>query len=175
MPNILEELRNRILEAQSRLTETGRKLQLAQRAHEIASNDVAVWRAAFDSENREQQSRQEAAIASQPVFEGFVSQVEQIAQTPPDNEIATSAEAPPASPSETTNPNKTEIIRALLRQHPTGLTPPQIWLQVGEQFKHRPYMYSVLKRLKDRDEISFRRNKYVIRQESEVGSQPMLQ
>jgi hypothetical protein len=33
---------------------------------------------------------------------------------------------------------------------------------VGAQFNHRPYLYSVLKRLRDRQEIVKRRNKYCL-------------
>ena len=63
--------------------------------------------------------------------------------------------------SQTTETNKTEVIRELLRQHPTGMTPTDIWKEVKGQMAHRPYLYSILKRLKDKDEVTVRRGKYV--------------
>jgi hypothetical protein len=57
--------------------------------------------------------------------------------------------------------NKTETVRELLRQHPTGMTPTDIWKEVKNQMAHRPYLYSILKRLKDKDEVTVRRGKYI--------------
>jgi len=173
MPSILEELRNRLIEAKQRVDDTARKLELAEQAHNAASNDFAVWRAALDSEMREHQVELEATKANQPILEGFTPQDIENPLIIPDGNPKTNTEAPRTLASETVN--KTEIIRALLRKNPTGLTPPEIWSHVGDQFKHRPYMYSVLKRLKDRDEISFRRNKYVIRQQPEISDSTMMQ
>jgi hypothetical protein len=39
----------------------------------------------------------------------------------------------------------------------------EIWAQVREQFKYRAYLYSVLKRLTDREELCVRRGKYAFR------------
>jgi hypothetical protein len=70
----------------------------------------------------------------------------------------------PTNAVETAEPvGKTEIIRDLLRQHPQGMTPTEIWSQVRDRFKHRAYLYNVLKRLTDREELSVRRGKYVFR------------
>src|SRR5436309_1135390 len=63
--------------------------------------------------------------------------------------------AQPALP-QTSETNKTETIRELLRQHPTGMTPTDIWREVKDQMAHRPYLYSILKRLKDKDEVTVR-------------------
>jgi hypothetical protein len=57
--------------------------------------------------------------------------------------------------------NKTDLVRDLIIQHPAVITPPDIWKQVGSQLGRRQYLYSVLKRLKDRDEIVDRKGKYV--------------
>jgi len=61
--------------------------------------------------------------------------------------------------------NKTETIRELLRQHTSGMTPSEIWNQplVRDQFPHRAYLYSVLKRLKDRGDIIEKKGKYVFK------------
>jgi len=70
-----------------------------------------------------------------------------------------------SQPSTTQMPetNKTAMIRELLRRHPTGITPVDIWKELGTQMKHRAYIYSVLKRLKDRGEVMERRGKYCLR------------
>jgi hypothetical protein len=165
MPSIQDELKARLSEAQNRMTENAQKLQQVQQEFSSAQIDYNVWRAALEAETRKAQDLNNAPTVDQPTSTG-------IATSPAPSLIIESLKnendeenTEPSSASESMN--KTEIIRGLLRQNPGGLTPPQIWSCVSAQFKHRPYMYSVLKRLKDRDEISFRRNKYVYRQVSE--------
>jgi hypothetical protein len=60
-------------------------------------------------------------------------------------------------------PNKTEIIREALHGHPTGMTPGELWLAVKDQIPRRNYVYAVLARLKDRDQVYVKRGKYVFR------------
>lgn len=66
-----------------------------------------------------------------------------------------------APPQQAADLNKTDMIRGLLRQHPAGMTPSEIWKEVKGQLSHRAYLYSVLKRLKDKDEVIVRRGKYI--------------
>lgn len=80
----------------------------------------------------------------------------------PINVTVSSRIAQPALP-QGSDTNKTETIRELLRQHPTGMTPTDIWKEVKDQMAHRPYLYSILKRLKDKDEVCVRRGKYVMK------------
>ena len=80
----------------------------------------------------------------------------------PINVNVSSRIAQPALP-QGSDTNKTETIRELLRQHPTGMTPTDIWKEVKDQMAHRPYLYSILKRLKDKDEVCVRRGKYVMK------------
>jgi hypothetical protein len=56
--------------------------------------------------------------------------------------------------------NKTEAVRMLLRQHPTGMTPGEMWKSLESQLSSRVYLYSVLKRLKDRGDVRTKRGKY---------------
>lgn len=58
--------------------------------------------------------------------------------------------------------NKTEMVRELLRQHASGMTPRELWKdgQIKAQFPHRAYLYSILKRLKDKGDITEKRGKY---------------
>lgn len=77
-----------------------------------------------------------------------------------------------AAPPQLTDLSKTDMIRELLRQHPTGMSPTEIWREVKGQMTHRAYLYSILKRLKDKDEVFLRRKKYIpkIVTKSEEGS-----
>jgi hypothetical protein len=56
--------------------------------------------------------------------------------------------------------NKTEAVRMLLRQHTSGMTPGEIWKNLQSQVSNRVYLYSVLKRLKDRGDVRVKRGKY---------------
>jgi hypothetical protein len=56
--------------------------------------------------------------------------------------------------------NKTQAVRVLLRQHPAGMTPGEIWKCLESQMSNRVYLYSILKRLKDRGDVRERRGKY---------------
>ena len=57
--------------------------------------------------------------------------------------------------------NKTQLIRDALALHP-GLTPAQVWGAVKTRITRRTYVYSVLKRLKDRKQIVEGRGKYYL-------------
>ena len=58
--------------------------------------------------------------------------------------------------------NKTQAVRDLLRQHPTGMTPVEIWKQLETKMSNRAYLYSVLKRLRDKGDARERRGKYFL-------------
>lgn len=61
--------------------------------------------------------------------------------------------------------NKTEIVRELLRSHTNGITPADLWkgFQIQAPGTSRQYLYSVLKRLRDREYVCVRRGKYVLK------------
>jgi hypothetical protein len=71
--------------------------------------------------------------------------------------------------------NQTEAVRELLRRHPGGMTPSDIWREVSGQFKYRAYLYSVLKRLRDREEVVMRRKKYALKAQQEAPQPIILQ
>jgi hypothetical protein len=154
MQNFLEDLQARVADAEKRVRDAGSALQIADKAYNAAVNELQVWRSALDAEDRAQQARQ-------AVFAGMENLVSPAAQ----DSITESGNASIERTDlvQTGMTNKTELIRSLLRQNPAGLTPPQIWERVADQFKHRPYLYSVLKRLKDHNEVVTRRNKYMLR------------
>lgn len=157
MAKILEEIQARLVEAQKRLAETTQALQTAQQAHQIATQNFNVWNMALQIEQREEQLRQAAATEQQP-------------ELPLSTPKPAASIVPPIEHSVDTSEaiNKTDVVRNLLKQHPTGMSAVDIWKEVGAQFAHRPYLYSVLKRLRDRDEVIKRRNKYCLTAISKV-------
>ena len=173
MRSILEELQTRIVEAEKRVNDAGNQLQAADKAYNAAVSEMNVWRSALEEETR----RQQAAKQGQGVFVGMEGLV---AKAPDSKQLSVKASGVVDTSAtfliqpdgtiliESSGTNKTELIRAILRQNPAGLTPPQIWELVSGHFKHRPYLYSVLKRLKDHDEVITRRNKYLLRQGTEA-------
>jgi hypothetical protein len=145
MSDFLEQLKLRLAEAQQRHQMATQRLQAAQQEHTAAVQDFASWQNAVRTETIREQ--QESAA--------------------PGQEHGTSAVAaaitPPQAPGAREEVNKTDAIRQLLRQHPEGLRPTDLWRQLGNQLKHRAYLYSVLKRLKDRQEVCERRGKYFVK------------
>jgi hypothetical protein len=165
MTKILDELQARVADSKVRLDSATKNFQLAQTVFQQAQQEFNIWSSAFLTEQRDEQRRAAAAAekqlplpterldsepASQAEIEDFV-----------DNVLA-------ADSSE--GVNKTDTVRGLLRRHPAGMTAVDIWAEVHADFKHRPYLYSVLKRLRDRDEIIKRRGKYCIKQEVQEQS-----
>jgi hypothetical protein len=162
---LFEELQRRHREAQARLAEATQTFQSAQQAHAAASANLQRaqqafqtaqaqfhgWNTAVSTVGAEIAAQQEAARAAQP-------------------ELPMPSALPAVQPVQTPDPievpeplNKTDLIRELLTHHPQGMTPTEIWNQVSAKFKYRAYLYSVLKRLTDRDELSVRRGKYTVR------------
>jgi hypothetical protein len=58
--------------------------------------------------------------------------------------------------------NQTQLVREALANHPGGLTPAQVWGAVKGKVTRRTYVYSVLKRLKDRKQVIEKRGKYCL-------------
>jgi len=162
---LFEELQRRHREAQTRLTEATQTFQTAQQAHAAATANFQKaqqaltmaqqqfhgWNTAVSAVAAEIAAQQEAARAGQP-------------ELPLPNTTPVTQPVQPHTQIEVPEPpNKTDMIRDLLRSHPQGMTPTEIWGHVQREFKHRAYLYNVLKRLTDRDELSERRGKYSIR------------
>jgi hypothetical protein len=156
MAKILEEIQTRLAEAQKRLVETSQAFQLAQQAQQAAQHNFNVWNMAAQLEQKDEQVRQAKAVEKQLPLPAAIKQ-----EPAPIAVVA----APTVTEQSTDNSdsiNKTAVVRDLLGRHPAGMSAVDIWKEVGGQFNHRPYLYSVLKRLRDRDEIVKRRNKYFL-------------
>lgn len=134
-------------ELKTRLAEVLKHLQAAQQKAQVAQAELQAV-------NQEYNSLQFLANVE-------TARIQQSAGTPITATVA-SRIPQPALP-QASETNKTETIRELLRQHPTGMTPTDIWKEVKGQMAHRPYLYSILKRLKDKDEVAVRRGKYFVK------------
>lgn len=181
MSKFLETLKQRLADAQARHQETQKRFQAAQAEATAAnqrfqavnvefqgvSQEMAGWAKAVEVETKKEAAEAQAATGV----------------TVP-NVISASVAALPLpevvdNPQNAERVNKTELVRDVLRSHPNGLKPVEVWKLVQEQIPHRAYVYSVLGRLKDRDLVSVRRGKYVYRAalkaaEDEKGGQPDL-
>jgi hypothetical protein len=158
MTRILEELQSRVADSKVRLDAATKTFQSAQTAFQQAQQDHSIWTSAWQAEVREVQRQAAIAIEkqlplptaqstpnSEPEIEDFVDDVIDAIE---DSSGST---------------NKTDTVRDLLRRHPAGMSAVDIWAEVRSDFKHRPYLYSVLKRLRDREEIIKRRGKYCLK------------
>jgi hypothetical protein len=153
MPTILEELKLRLAAAQARHLAAQQKHQAATAELNAATVDFNVWNSAVSVETREEAARVAEAAKN---------------QLP----MALIEEPSPLEPTQTENQeeedepvNKTEFIRELLRQNHAGMTPAAIWAAFHAQAPKasRQYMYSVLKRLRDKKEVDQKRGKYVLK------------
>jgi hypothetical protein len=136
MSVFLDELNVRLAEAQKRLQTAQIEAQVAQGKLQAIIQEFNSLQFLVNSEKAklQQQDNQPLSTSNIPANQSTVAQGEL---------------------------NKTDMIRSLLRQHPGGMTPTDIWKQVKDQMVHRAYLYSILKRLKDKDEVIVRRGKYI--------------
>ena len=163
MSQFLEMLKARFADAQQRLQVATANLQKAQLEHQAVMQEFGSWQNAIAVESRREQQQQilpappaqpakavtviaTAPIVSQQSWGSSPAAVAPVLQTPPANESEV---------------NKADLIRGVLRQHPNGITPADVWREVREQVG-RAYVYSVLKRLKDRKQVAERRGKYFL-------------
>ena len=162
MSKIIEELQVRSTEAKKKLDEATAALQAAQTAHGLALQNFNVWNLALQIETRDEQQRQAAAIEKQLPLPETKSESMLVIDRSNDDDVFVVDDLPDMGVT------KTDIVRNLLRQHPGGMTAPDIWKQVRSQFQHRPYLYSILKRLRDREEVAKRRGKYFLKLEPKI-------
>lgn len=146
MNDFLETLKSRLARSQIRLNETKQKLEEAQAAHTKALQEWGAWVTAYQTEAG---IKDISAIMATATSTGTTQ--EKIADI-----------------SETQRPevpelNKTDLIRDTLRRRPTGITPAELWRIVRDQIPNRSYVYSVLGRLKEKEQVVSRRGKYYIR------------
>ena len=152
MSEFVETLKARVAVAQQRLTETKQRLEVAQSDYQKAIAEFTAWQGALLSESRNELQKRLTA--------------------PTVADAAVVGDGPQANvPAMTAEVNKTDLIRDALRRRPTGLTPDEVWRLVQDQIANRSYVYAVLGRLKEKDEVYSRRGKYYIRIAEKAGAE----
>jgi len=149
MGDFLETLKARAAEAQERANIAKQALDTAQAVYAKAAGEAASWTNALQAELRR-------AVQQEKIDE---------ATGIPD--LSSSIQAPEI--------NKTEIVRDALRGRPTGLTPGDVWRLVRDDIPNRAYVYSVLNRLKARDQVTVRRGKYYIKPKQDSEQEGTVQ
>jgi hypothetical protein len=153
MDDFLTILKSRLQDAQKWMQEAQQKLAVAQNEFQRASQEYNSWNYAFAVET---QRAAQAANGTKPTTQPGMPRA--LPQHPGATALI---EAKPEAK------NKTELVRTFLKQHPNGATPTDIWENLKSEMD-RAYIYSVLKRLKDKDEIQERRGKYYFKHRPEA-------
>jgi hypothetical protein len=152
MSETIDRLKIGLAEAQARHAEITKRHQAVTAEWQASNAEVTGYMKVLEVEAR----RELEKAASVPPIEGPASKAEHEADR---------------------DSNKTQLVRDALALHP-GLTPAQVWGAVKTRITRRTYVYSVLKRLKDRKQIVERRGKYYLPEVpkmSEVTEQTTLQ
>jgi hypothetical protein len=152
MSQFIEMLKSRLENAQQRVTASQQRLQIAQVDHQAVMQEFQSLQTLINvesaREHRETHEQERASATNNRPPVVVRSQI--IAPIP--------VSAPQVAAGE---PNKTDMVREILRQHADGLTPAQVWTRAKDQID-RPYVYSVLKRMKDKKEVIARAGKYYL-------------
>lgn len=156
MVPFLETMREYVEKARRRLAAAEQAQKEAAAEWQAATSDFAIWNNAFTLAQKEREEWQAKARETQlPMnLPGIVA-----ARDTPKSDVDADVEKlliPEV--------NKTEKVREILGAHITGITPAQLWVEVKDFQVSRPYLYSVLKRLRDSEEVSVRKGgKYVLK------------
>lgn len=143
MSNFFEELKIRHAEAHKRLQVAQQEAQVVQTRYQAIAQEFNSLQLLLNVEAAKPENKPEDKIA-QPAVTVIARTVSMIPQATTGHET-----------------NKTEMIRELLRQYPQGIAPTELWKQVKTRMTHRAYLYSILKRLKDKGEVMVKRGKYI--------------
>lgn len=157
MKPMLDILRERLDDARSRLALAQQKYQAAGIELQQVTNECNIWNSAVALETREEEKRLAKASENQiPMDLPGIAEAPKRENPPPEeNHLEAASTAAPA--------NKTQKVREILAEHATGITPSEIWIEVKDYVSSRAYLYAILKRLRDNDEVSIRRGRYLLK------------
>jgi hypothetical protein len=166
----LEACHARFQEAQKRFQQAQTNLQQAQQEFSAAQLEHNNWQGVLQSESRRLHRLQQQAAEGQTTLPIVSHNVK-----PP---VPTSTSGEQSQGPESNDVNKTELVRELLAQHPEGMNPGEVWAVLKNQIA-RPYVYSILKRLKDADQVIYqrRRKKYMLKvaaKQPEPSKEPVM-
>jgi hypothetical protein len=153
MSQFLETLRQRQVDSHKVLQEKTVILQRAQQEHQMAAQEHASWTNAVATETRREQL---AAAAAMPPMIG----PQPLHAHKPSELLPSQME-----PESTSEPNKSLLIRNVLQRHPSGIRPIAVWHELRNQVP-RPYIYSVLSRMKQKKQVREVKGKYFLIQAS---------
>lgn len=155
MSELIDRLREGLGEAQKRQAEVAKRLQSVQGEWASACAEVNGYVKVIELETRREM---EKAATETPAENSSVAQSNESSENDGDTV------------------NKTQVVRDALEAHP-GLTPAQLWGAVKTSIPKRTYVYSVLKRLKDRKQVIEKRGKYYLppNQKTEEVQQELIQ
>jgi hypothetical protein len=165
MSTVLDGLKERLEGAKVRLSAAQQRHQASQLELNAATAEHNVWNAAYTIELREDEKRTAAAQENQMSLPE-VQRIELIRVQSIDTNRIQSIDTNPHEQSDGGEApvNKTDLVRDALRAHATGLTPADLWKALGKHFTSKAYLYSILKRLRDHDEVVLKRSgKYVLK------------
>jgi hypothetical protein len=187
MSDFLDKLKSDMQEAHARFQTAQQKFNAAQAESQAAQQRLAAAQAAFGLAAAEFQAHQtliamhvrkeqQTATGTTPAAAIRVT----APATPPALPAGGTAGQNPAASQPTTDDNKsdgnkTQAVRDLLRQHPAGMTPDEIWKALETKVSNRAYLYSVLKRLRDKGDARAKRGKYYLVPKIEESQTQMVQ
>jgi hypothetical protein len=187
MSDFLDKLKSDMQEAHARFQTAQQKFNAAQAESQAAQQRLAAAQAAFGLAAAEFQAHQ-TLIAMHTRKEqqttGTAPATGAIRVATPATPAVlpaggTAGQNSTASQSSTddnkSDGNKTQAVRDLLRQHPTGMTPGEIWKALETKVSNRAYLYSVLKRLRDKGDAREKRGKYYLVPKIEESQTQMVQ
>jgi hypothetical protein len=148
---LVELLRKRREEAQQRFQMAQQKFAIAQGELQAAQQELNSYAYAFSNETRKLQMEEIAVQAAKQAGPPAPSRTDTVNGT---TEIASMPDI---------HMSKTALVRGVLQQNPNGIAPTDICKALKNQVASA-YVYSVLKRMKDRDEVTKKRGKYSLKQ-----------
>jgi hypothetical protein len=180
-----QEAHRKFVAAQQKFTSTQTEFQAVQQRlardqaeFQAAAQEFQAFQTLVNLQTRKEQPPNAATPAPQlaAVAQGTPVNLVNAVNIPPQPRVLINqnVSAPPAM-SEEVRPesNKTEAVRTLLRQHANGMTPGEIWKSLNSEL-NRVYLYSVLKRLKDRGDVREKRGKYYFNVKADENQNPHL-
>jgi len=175
----LQESQQKFVLSQQKLAQCQNELQAAQQRFNVANAEHQTAMQEFQAfntlTNLEARKEQQAVAATAAGSNGASSAtlvlrpgaeqpksvpISTINESTYTSNVAASVTGGQLSSNNKAEGNKTEVVRDFLRQHSTGVTPSEIWKELESQMSGRAYLYSVLKRLKDRGDVREKRGKY---------------
>ena len=161
MNPLVEGMREKLESAKARLFSAQQRFQAAQSELQAATGEYGIWNSAISLLMREEEKRLAESAEKQIPMD--LPGINRAADGEP-SDVPTAIANGLAHPAQSvTMVNQTEKVREILRNHDTGITPAGIWEEGHDLISSRAYLYAILKRLRDSDEVIIRRGKYLLK------------